>query len=192
MKKQVRNGDLKVARGAGRSKSSRPNSASSKLDIGHVRDQETAIAGLPVFNNRCFGCSPLNRQGLQLKFSENPTERKVECTFHLAKRFEGPPGHAHGGIVATILDEAMGKVNRQKGIVALTRRMSIDYLRPVPLGVRLRAIGWAVSQDGRKHFHVGEIRSMDGTVLARGEGLFVAIDPVKMFRTHPAGRGRKS
>lgn len=181
MTKPIRNGTRKAALDAGRSKSSRPN---SRPATGHVRDRETSIVGLPVFNNRCFGCSPLNRQGLRLKFSENPTERSVECTFRLAKRFEGPPGHAHGGIVATILDEAMGKVNRQKGIVALTRRMSIDYLRPIPLGVRLRAIGWAVSQDGRKHFHTGEIRSMDGTVLARSEGLFIVIDPVKMFRKH--------
>lgn len=151
---------------------------------GHLRDEETSIVGLPAFNNRCFGCSPLNQHGLHLKFSEDPTHCRVECTFRLPRRFEGPPNHAHGGIVATILDEAMGKVNRQKRIVALTRRMTVDFLLPVPLGTTLRAIGWAVSQDGRKHFHAGEIRSMDDIVLARSEGLFIVIDPVAMFRKH--------
>ncbi|MGC1782512.1 MAG: PaaI family thioesterase [Acidobacteriaceae bacterium] len=162
----------------------REKKTSISAAVGHVRDAETTIRGLPVFNNRCFGCSPVNRHGLRLNFQENRDEVSVECTFRIAPRFEGPPGHVHGGIIATILDEAMGKVSRQKGVVALTRRMSIDYLQPVPLGVNLRAVGWHVSQDGRKHFHAGEIRSSNGDVLARSEGLFVAIDPVEMFRKY--------
>ena len=108
----------------------------------------------------------------------------MECWFRVPRRFEGPPGHVHGGIIATILDEAMGKANRQKGIVALTRRMSIDYLQPVPLGVKLHAIGRPVKQEGRKHFNAAEIRTAEGAVLARSEGLFIAIDAAEMFRKH--------
>lgn len=164
----------------------KPNEKKSSISvaIGHIRDAETTIPGVPVFNNRCFGCSPINPHGLRLKFHENVGEISVESMFLIAPRFEGPPGHVHGGIIATILDEAMGKVSRQKGVVALTRRMSIDYLQPVPLGVHLRALGWHVSQNGRKHFHAGEIRSMNGDVLARSEGLFIAIDPAEMFRKY--------
>ena len=137
------------------------------------------LAGL---TNHCFGCAPGNRQGLRLKFSENRADGSVECWFRVPRRFEGPPGHVHGGIIATILDEAMGKANRQKGVVALTRRMSIDYLQPVPLGVKLVAVGWPVKQAGRKRFNTAEIRTAEGTVLARSEGLFIAIDPAAMFR----------
>jgi uncharacterized protein (TIGR00369 family) len=138
--------------------------------------------------NHCFGCAPGNRQGLQLRFQQNLETRRVECVFRLARRFEGPPGHAHGGIIATILDEAMSKANRQKGIVALTRHMSVDYLQPVPLGVKLCAIGWPVKQTGRKHTNAAEIRTLEGAVLARGAGLFVAIDPVQMLRQIAAGK----
>jgi uncharacterized protein (TIGR00369 family) len=139
------------------------------------------LAGL---TNHCFGCAPANRQGLRLRFQQKPETGSVECIFRMPRRFEGPPGHVHGGIIATILDEAMGKVNRQKGIVALTRHISIDYLQPVPLGVKLLAVGWPVKQEGRKHFHAGEIRALDGSVLARSKGIFVAIDPEEMFRKH--------
>ncbi len=182
----------------------KPNASNKKLRqkkpstadaSGHVRDAETTIPGLPVFNNRCFGCSPGNRDGLRLKFLENLADGSVECIFRVSRRFEGPPGHVHGGIIATVLDEAMGKVNRQKGIVALTRRMSVDYLQPVPLGVKLLAVGWPVSQDGRKHFHAGEIRTPAGIVLARSDGLFIAINPVEMFRKHRhplSGAGKAS
>ncbi len=147
----------------------------------------TLGGSVPGLTHHCFGCAPGNRQGLRLRFQENLEAGSVECVFRMPRRFEGPPGHLHGGIIATVLDEAMGKVNRQKGIVALTRRMSIDYLQPVPLGIKLRAVGWPVKVEGRKHFHAGEIRTLDGAVLARGEGLFIAIDAVKMFRKHETG-----
>ncbi len=162
--------------------------AAVRAASGHVHKRETALSGL---TNNCFGCAPGNRWGLRLKFTENIAEQSVECMLRIPHRFEGPPGHVHGGIIATILDEAMGKVNRQKSIVALTRRMTIDYLRPVPLNVKLQAVGWAVRQEGRKHFHTGEIRAVDGTVLARGEGLFIQVDAAEMFRKHLEKRDKK-
>lgn len=158
-----------------------PPKKTSAGATGHLRKGDPLLSGL---TNHCFGCAAANRNGLHLKFTENAAQRSVECMFRVPRRFEGPPGHVHGGIIATILDEAMGKVNRQKGIVALTRRMAIDYLQPIPLGEKLRAVGWVVKQEGRKHFHAGEIRTLDGTVLARSEGLFVAIDAAEMFRKY--------
>lgn len=146
--------------------------------------EHTLHPSMPALTHNCFGCSLANRHGLRLRFRENTADGSVECDFRMARRFEGPPGHVHGGIIATILDEAMGKVNRQKGIVALTRHMSVDYLQPVPLGVKLRAVGWPINAEGRKHFHAGEIRTLDGVVLARSEGLFLAIDPAEMMRKY--------
>jgi uncharacterized protein (TIGR00369 family) len=139
---------------------------------------------IPGLIHHCFGCSQENRHGLHLRFKETPVNAGVECEFRVPRRFEGPPGHVHGGIIATILDEAMGKVNRRKGIVALTRHMSIDYLRPVPLSTPLRAVGWPVKVEGRKHFHAGEIRAIDGTVLARAEGVFIAVNSAELFEKY--------
>jgi acyl-coenzyme A thioesterase PaaI-like protein len=140
--------------------------------------------------NQCFGCGPGNRYGLRLRFTADEETRTVACRVRLPRRFEGPPGHAHGGIVATILDEAMGKVNKLYGLIALTRRMEIDYLRPVPLRVPLLISGRAaeVASDGRKHFRVAEIRSEAGELLATSTGLFIEIDPHAMFAKHIASR----
>lgn len=139
---------------------------------------------IPGLVHHCFGCAKENRHGLHLHFQETPDNAGVQCEVRVPRRFEGPPGHVHGGIIATILDEAMGKVNRRKGVVALTRHMSIDYLQPVPLATKLRVLGWPVKVEGRKHFHAGEIRALDDTVLARGEGMFVAVDTAELFQKY--------
>jgi uncharacterized protein (TIGR00369 family) len=139
-------------------------------------------------NNRCFGCGPANAEGLRLKFVFNEEEGSFVCRFKLSSRFGGPPGYAHGGIIATILDEAMGKANRIRQVIALTREMTVEYLKPVPLGKQLMAEGWARSVHGRAHFNFAEIRDREGTVLARSRGTFIAIDPHKMFAKSSKGQ----
>ena len=59
--------------------------------------------------------------------------------FRLGKRFSGPPGYCHGGIIATILDEVMAKLNKPNQVTAVTAHMAVDYLRPVPLNQPLHA-----------------------------------------------------
>ena len=75
--------------------------------------------------HHCFGCGEQNRTGLRLRFLVDDSGAIV-CHMRLAERFAGPPGHAHGGIIATLLDEAMSKANRARGVVAVTRQMEVD------------------------------------------------------------------
>ena len=71
--------------------------------------------------NNCFVCGQNNREGMRLKFILDEQRQTFVCRFRLSKRYTGPPGHAHGGIIASILDDAMGKVNKLHHVVALTR-----------------------------------------------------------------------
>jgi uncharacterized protein (TIGR00369 family) len=129
----------------------------------------------------CFGCGPRNPKGLQLSFSLAESGRSYVCHFTLDEHFSGPPGHAHGGIIATILDEAMGKALKLKNKVALTRQLQVEYLRPVPLHQPLVAEGHLVRMNGRALYNRAEIRNAHGKVLARSRGKFLAIDAEKMF-----------
>jgi uncharacterized protein (TIGR00369 family) len=141
----------------------------------------------------CFGCGPANPDGLQLKFALSQDGKSYVCAFSLAGRFVGPPGHAHGGIIATILDEAMSKANKLKAKVALTRRLQIEYLRPVPLGQPVIAQGQVSRMKGRILYNSAELRNAAGEVLARGRGTFLAVDAEAMFaRELEAERRRKS
>jgi len=127
--------------------------------------------------NDCFACGMNNPHGMRLKFTLDESRKMSICRFRLSKRYTGPPGHCHGGIIATILDEAMGKVNKLRQVIAMTSQMTVDYLRPVPLNQPLRVESREVSVRGRKHVNVGEILNRNGEVLARGRALFIAIDP---------------
>jgi uncharacterized protein (TIGR00369 family) len=158
--------------------------AKSKHSPGH------AIQGKPKpRKNHCFVCGNDNANGMHLKFSLDEEARQAICHFKLSRRYTGPPGHCHGGIIATILDEAMGKVNKFRNVLALTGSMEIKYLKPVPLGQRLTAVGYEQAVEGRRHINAAEIRNDKGDVLARSTGTFIAIDPEKMFAKHMQSLG---
>jgi len=130
--------------------------------------------------NFCFGCGPDNPQSLKLSFvidSADPENITATATVILTKLHEGAPGYLHGGIIATLMDEAMSKVNRPLGVLAMTRHMEVDYLRPAPIETELKLVGRHLRRDGRKLFHTAELRGPDGKVLARAKGFFLVIDP---------------
>jgi acyl-coenzyme A thioesterase PaaI-like protein len=139
---------------------------------------------LHTAKNHCFACGPDNRDGMHLKFRFDDAGGRAWCRFRLPLRFQGPPGHAHGGIIATILDEAMGKVNKLRSVIAVTKTMDVEYLKLVPLRKSLIVEGRERSVRGRKHVNVAQILNEKGEVLARSRGLFIAIDPAKMFAKH--------
>ena len=143
--------------------------------------------------NGCFGCGDDNAAGLHLQFFVDEEER-VLCRVSLARQFQGPPGHAHGGIIATMLDEAMSKANRHRNITAMTRHMSIDYLRPVPLESPLLLEGWSKTDSGRKHRCSAELRSADGTVLASADGLFIEVtaEPLRRQNARTKASGERN
>jgi len=131
--------------------------------------------------NYCFACGKNNPDGMRLRFTYDEDSNRFISRFRLGKRYTGPPGHCHGGIIATILDEAMGKVNKLRNVVAMTVEMKVQYLKPVPLNKPLRVESREVRVKGRRHTNAAEILNQKGEVLARSEGLFIAIDPHKMF-----------
>ncbi len=145
----------------------------------HAHDHD--IPSLDWQRDGCFACGSGNPHGLRLQFAPGPEGKSYICEFELEGSFVGPPGHAHGGIIATILDEAMGKALKLKGKVALTRRMEVEYLRPVPLGQKLVAEGRVRSHRGRVLYNSAELRDVHGRVLARSRGKFLSINPEKMF-----------
>ena len=130
--------------------------------------------------NCCFGCGPANAGGLHLEFLL-AEDGRVVCLPTIPDSFEGPAGYLHGGIIATLLDEAMSKSVRAQGLTAMTRQIEINYLRPVPSGAPIRVEGRLVRSEGRKHWSEARIVDTRGHTLADAKGLFIEVRSGERF-----------
>ena len=125
--------------------------------------------------NVCFGCGPDNSDGMRLKFKIEGDDPVVRGLLRLPSRYQGSRKILHGGIIALLMDEAMGKFNRVDEIVAPTAELSVRYLRPVPVGKRILVEARRLRQEGRNYWRECTIQDEEGKLLARGEGRFVKI-----------------
>jgi acyl-coenzyme A thioesterase PaaI-like protein len=125
----------------------------------------------------CLGCGAENPAGLGLKVRREGDRLFGEAT--LTAHHQGAPGYAHGGAVATVLDDALGFVAMLTGRPAVTARLEIDYRAPVLIGTPLTVEAWDETPDAedRKRRLRATLRDADGTMLAEASGLFVCVDP---------------
>jgi uncharacterized protein (TIGR00369 family) len=130
----------------------------------------------PKPDNHCFGCGGGNAMGMLLTFELDEVSRRVVGRFRIPAQYQGARGILHGGIVATLLDEAMGKLNYGGGKPAMTAELHVNYLRPVPVEQEIIVEAYHQRRKGRNLLHSAEIRNVLGEVLARGEGRFVEVD----------------
>jgi uncharacterized protein (TIGR00369 family) len=129
----------------------------------------------PKATNRCFGCGAANSAGMKLSFDLDLDARRARGSFVLGPDYAGGGGFAHGGIIAVVLDEAMGKLSRLADESAVTAEMNIEYKRPVPIDKPIVVEGWQEEATGRNRFRVAEIHDLQGNLLARGKGRFVIV-----------------
>jgi len=123
----------------------------------------------PIVNdapdNRCFGCSPHNENGLRLQFLEMEPG-SVESTYAASEHLCGPPGVVHGGIQAALLDEVMGVAAHSgaesEEIALVTVEFHLRYRRPVPTGTSLTIRARLARREGRDFFMEGAIVDADG------------------------------
>lgn len=124
----------------------------------------------------CFGCGVFNPIGLQLRFfDEGPGVCRAELM--LDERYQGFPGIAHGGIVATILDEAMFRapLSGDHNRFMMTGKLEVRYRQPTPLHQPLIAQGRLLHDRRRVTKVASELRLTDGTILAEATAILTAI-----------------
>ncbi len=129
-----------------------------------------------VADHNCFACGSLNEHGMQLVIHVEPGRSWTELV--LAERFEGWSGIAHGGVLATILDEVMAWALVGEENWGLTARMAIDFRRPVPIGRAIRADGEVTRTRRRLIETAGRIVDVaTSELLATATATYVAADP---------------
>lgn len=82
----------------------------------------------------CFGCGPDNARGLKLEFGKD-ADGSVVAEITMTEDLSGYRGFVHGGVIAAVLDEAMGwALLHVGGRYGVTRSMKIQYRRPARIG----------------------------------------------------------
>ncbi|MBA4399324.1 MAG: PaaI family thioesterase [Chloroflexi bacterium] len=123
----------------------------------------------------CFVCGVDNQFGLQLKFYDTAPGR-VEADWMVSEQFQGFPGIAHGGILASVLDEATTRTvlgaNGSRRIV-VTASLEIRYRKPVPLNTPLKVIGELIEDKGEIIHATSKIENEQGQVLASARALLM-------------------
>ncbi|HEY2647504.1 MAG TPA: PaaI family thioesterase [Candidatus Acidoferrales bacterium] len=142
-------------------------------------DEESRLKLEPKSDNPCFGCGGANPRGMKLAFEQDDARQRIVGRFQPGQEYQGGSGFLHGGIIALLLDEAMGKACRFYGEHAVTAELSVQYKRPIPVNSEIVVEGFVVRREGRQLYHEGEIRNEAGDLMARGEGRFVIIDREK-------------
>ncbi|GJF31938.1 thioesterase [Kitasatospora sp. NE20-6] len=132
----------------------------------------------------CFGCGPDHPQGLRLTAvaGEGLT---VDSRFTVREVHQGAPGLAHGGVLTTAMDEALGTLSWLLHAPAVTGRLETDFVRPVPVDADLHIHARVTGVHGRKVYSAaeGRIGGPDGPVAVRAQALFVQVK-LEHFTTH--------
>lgn len=124
---------------------------------------------------RCFACGPRNTSGLHLHYHQEG--EAIVTEFTLDERFQGFPGIAHGGILATVLDETLSRTATAEGRWMMTGRLEVRYRSVAPIGRVLRCTARTLASRSRMLTATGDIRLADDpeNVIATAEGTFLPI-----------------
>ncbi|MEU6081648.1 PaaI family thioesterase [Streptomyces sp. NPDC047108] len=126
--------------------------------------------------DQCFGCGGAQPHGLHLEARAGEGV-SVTAEFTVKPAHQGAPGLAHGGVLATALDETLGSLNWLLRVIAVTGRLETDFVRPVPVGTVLHLDARVTARHGRKIYcsAVGRIGGPDGPVAVRADALFIEV-----------------
>lgn len=118
-------------------------------------------------SDMCFICGRNNPVGLYMHFFDNG-ENEVCSEIALSENYQGYPGVVHGGIVAAMLDEVVGRVSMigDHHHFMMSVKLEVKYRQPVPTQTPLKVIGRIVRLRGRLGKAIGEVRLSDDQLLA--------------------------
>ncbi|MET8285045.1 PaaI family thioesterase [Streptomyces sp. NPDC048448] len=143
-----------------------------------VRHPDAPAPGelLGAHYEQCFGCGGQQPHGLHLAARAGEGVR-ITAEFTVRAAHQGAPGLAHGGVLATALDETLGSLNWLLRVIAVTGRLETDFVRPVPVGTVLYLEAEVTAVAGRKIYSTatGRIGGPEGPLAVRADALFIEV-----------------
>ena len=121
----------------------------------------------------CFVCGKNNPGGLQLSFEIDKERQTLKTTFVASPTFQGWDGIVHGGIISTLLDEAMAKLVYELGYQSVTASLEIKFKKPAPILQPLLVYGEITEVNRRLVRAKARVTKENGTLLAEGKSTFI-------------------
>lgn len=136
---------------------------------------------IPSHFAQCFGCGQKHPTGLHL-VAYAREGLVITAEFTVTENHQGAPGLAHGGLLSLAFDEALGKLMWLLRAPAVTGRLEVDFLKPVPILSTLYITAQITGQVGRKVYTsaVGRMNSPDGEIIVQAGALYIVV-PMEHF-----------
>ena len=141
---------------------------------------------IPSHFGHCFGCGELHPTGLHLvAYAGEAAE--ITAQFTVGETHQGAPGLAHGGLLSLALDEALGKLMWLLRAPAVTARLEVDFLKPVPIGSTIHISAHITGQVNRKVYTSaeGRLHSPHGEIAIRAAALYVIVPMDHFLKNAP-------
>ena len=137
------------------------------------------------YDQICFACGDRNPHGLHMRFELDPDgpEGAVLCRYQPREADQGFPGVLHGGVLSTLMDEAMAWAMWAKSrALGVTAKMEVRYRKPVVAGQPLVVHAVVTEERGRRMTVDAAIADQDGAVLVESSALFLRLPPAEEGR----------
>ena len=128
-----------------------------------------------MYEQICFACGTQNQSGLNMRFSRLSDET-VECIYTPMEVHQGFPDVIHGGILSTLIDEAMAwALWSKEQVLGVTATLEIKYRASVPVGEKLRILAKADEKRGRRVNLTASISLENGKTLVESSALYLIL-----------------
>ncbi len=125
-------------------------------------------------DNNCFACGMKNPVGLKLKFSFE-SDRAFSMV-NIDSDYQGWQGIIHGGIISTMLDEAMVKAASGNNIACVTAEINVKFKKPCYTGKDYKLYGEIVEKKRNILFAEGRLEDNNGKIAAEAKGKLFIVD----------------
>jgi acyl-coenzyme A thioesterase PaaI-like protein len=135
---------------------------------------------------RSYVSGDANGRRLRVRYFRRRQEGEMLGKAWFGPGCEGPPGHAHGGSICALMDEAMGGCAWMNGHTVVAAQVTVNFRRPLPLGTEAWFRAFIEHIKGRKVFARGLLTTPhEREIFAEADGLFVVIDPDRIKSEDP-------
>ena len=143
------------------------------LDSLEVPEGWVPVSHIPSFRPNTPFLSSAER--VTVRYFKTKVAGEIAGFIRMGRGTQGPPGHAHGGSMASVLDEAMGFACWIHDMPVLAARIEVDFRAPLPIPGIVRVRGSILNVDGRKIQTAAILTALDGSVYSEATGLFVRL-----------------